>query len=170
MIWVEIEGLVLPSMSINSPAWPAPISIEAPLSGERCVMYRVDVSLWSRLSDPGSRRQEVSAVPFRIAPAHREQHALAVDCRHAQLIGRARKWRLRRAPGQASAQRQLLQRLQRNKATLLERRIAVGDRIVVRGWVTEYPDARGAARGYRSVPHTTVLVAHTIAPYRRSAD
>jgi hypothetical protein len=152
---VEVSGLALPRAEL-----------EAPRSGERCLLYRVVLGLLQRLREGGGRAHEVAGASFLLQSS---SGLLLVEPDAARLYLPTRlRGRLplgQEAAGEARL-RALYQRLARGVPPPTvrgrEQRLEAGDWVRAAGWLEERPHPRGAPRGYRRPPCLPVLHAEEL--------
>ncbi len=158
---VELVGTVQP-----------PGTVQAPLSGAACVLYRVRLGLLQRLldgwGDGGS--QELSGAQFSITCRLGQ---VLVDCAGAAHVhlsqGRRHRIRLGQHDGADARVAALYQRLlrhppvRRNRVAALEQRLDPGARVWVCGGLETVPDPGGLPAGYRLPPGRMVLRAEELA-------
>lgn len=150
--WVELCGRA-----------EALAELEAPLSGRRCLLYRVVLGLLERLRGPRRSGQEMAGVSFMLSS---EPGLLLVEPAAARLHLRTRL-RARLRPGHDAARdarlAELFARLGRHlprRAVIgREQRLEAGELVRVAGWVTAKPHPLGRPRGYRQPPELPVLLA-----------
>jgi hypothetical protein len=149
--WVELGGR----------AAVASAELEAPLSGRRCLLYRVALGPLQRLLG-GGRGQEVAGLSFLLRS---EGQLVLVEPADARLRLAWRR-RLRLVLGYDATcdarLTSLYRRLERHPPAVVvgrEQRLDAGDWVEVAGWLEEQPHACGQPQGYRLPPRLPVIQA-----------
>jgi hypothetical protein len=156
---VELVGFVEPV-----------VPLEAPLTGEPCVIYQVWLTLMQRLREAGGRgggSSEVAGSRFWLRIESVPEKPILVDPSQAELRLRRRAKRRVRLGGDLATDGRLhrlyrrLSRLHppRQVVACKERRLGAGDRVLLLGDLTTPPDPRGhMVCGYREPPR--ILLFH----------
>jgi len=154
MRWVQLCGLVQPRV--------APVI--APLSGDPCVLYRVELARLQRLLELGrGSRGEIRGARFVLRLDNGQR--VLIDPRHARLDWASRRFLIFRDRDPQRRQRLALlyRRLGRRgpgqRVRGREWLLHEGQPLSVAGWLTEVPDIRGQGDGYRHSPHLALLLA-----------
>jgi hypothetical protein len=148
--WVELGGR----------AAVASAEVEAPLTGRRCLLYRVALGPLQRLLGSG-RGQEVAGLSFLLRG---EGQVVLVEPAEARLRLAARRLRLVLGHDATCDARltSLYRRLERHLPAVVvgrEQRVDAGDWVEVAGWLDEQPHPCGQPQGYRLPPSLPVLQA-----------
>jgi hypothetical protein len=155
--WVETEGKVQPR-----------VEVEAPLTGVRCAVYRVALTLMQRVLDgPASGLSSETAGAWFVL--HRPAGPILVDPSQARLRFRTRRRcciRLGEDPATDARLGRLYRRLARDNRRRVvagrEQRIHRGDTVSCAGWLSCVPDPRGIPDGYREPPRLPLMTAEEI--------
>jgi hypothetical protein len=156
--WVELEGVVVPLAEL-----------EAPLSGERCVLYQIALGLLQRLIDGGGATRETAGAWFLLRV--RDGQLVLIDPAAALRVKLRRVLRRRCPLGRDAASdgrlRALYRRLARpapRRAWIAgrEARVVGGDRLRLHGWLSSHPDPRGVPASYREPPRLPFLRAEEL--------
>jgi len=157
---------------------PGP-TLPAPLSGRRCVLYRVELSVLRRLLALASARPttETAGTLFAVAAVAAPGDpplAIVVDARAVERLALPRqRFRLPRGENLERDRRLglLFRRLARRRAPPVvrcsERRLQIGDRLEIEGWIQHSWSPSGAFDGYRRPPRQPRLVAREVRLLRR---
>ena len=147
----------------------ASAELEAPLTGRRCLLYRVALGPLQRLLGRG-RGQEVAGLSFLLRS---EVGVLILVEAGAAQLRLATGLRLRAPLGRDAARDvrlvALYQRLERDLPAVVvcrEQRLDAGDWVEVAGWLDEQPHPCGEPRGYRLPPRLPVLQAERLSVRR----
>jgi len=146
--------------------------LEAPLSGARCVLYRVALTLWQRfLEGPelalGAPSRETAGAAFLLETD--EGPVLVEPCEATVALGGALPLRLRlgRDPALDARLARLYGRLSRPAPDAAVRarewRLEAGSRVRLAGWLSSAPHPRGAGDGYREPPRLPLVRASRLA-------
>lgn len=157
---VALEGTVLP---LREP-------LLAPLSGQPCALYQVQLTLWQWLVEGAAGpSSETAGVLFVVrerstgGPVLVDPSAAAVNlnnlCRRKVRVGRDSAVDARVERLYAQLQRRYPTR---GAVRCKERRLAPGDRVWLTGRLVTRTDVCGAPAGYRSAPSTKVVEASTL--------
>jgi hypothetical protein len=156
--WRELEGVVVPLAEL-----------EAPLSGLRCVLYRVALGPLQRLLEGSTgASREIAGVRFLLRTG---AGLVLVDAGEAEQLELRRRLRRRyRLGADGASDRRLLalyQRLQRSgpsRRTVSgsEARLESGERLLLGGTISSCPDPRGLPAGYREPPRLPLLRAQEL--------
>lgn len=166
--WVELHGRVV-----------AGETLEAPLSGDRCVLYQVEVG-WRDLLFGRGGRELTEGARFELEPlgglASVDGRPLRVriDATAAMIALAPRRWPVSRGVVPADARDERLgalctrlgRRLPRLPTRWRERRLCDGEVLRVRGWLGWQPSSAGAVDGYREPPRIPTLRAALLLPGR----
>jgi hypothetical protein len=157
---VTVEGLVQPLHLL-----------EAPLTGQACVLYQIRLTLWQWLLEGAAGpSSEVAGVPF-LLHLSRSGDPLLVDPRRAEVTlnnACGRKVRLGRDPALDRRVCRLYDQLSRQpplpRGTVRcrERRLRPGERVWLVGHLRSCTDVRGSSAGYRQPPRTRFLEAEVL--------
>lgn len=166
--WVELHGRVVASETL-----------QAPLSGDRCVLYQVEVG-WRDLLFGRGGRELTEGAGFELEPLHAlpgvdgRPLRVRIDATAAMVALAPRRWPVSRGvvPPDARDERlgalcaRLGRRLPRLPTRWRERRLCDGDVLRVRGWLAWQPSSAGAVDGYREPPRIPTLRAALLMPGR----
>jgi hypothetical protein len=152
--WLELEGTVQPIRTI-----------EAPLSGRPCVIYRVKLTPWQRLLEWGiGLSSQISGSPFWVTSQTRDRRRVLVDPRDADLRLPRRIHRrvcLGLDPSRDHRLARLYKQLARGKLGAIvrcsEQRLEGGDQVWLAGALEVVLDVRGLGGTYRQPPRVMLL-------------
>jgi hypothetical protein len=159
--WIELEGTVETTGTL-----------EAPLTGLPCVLYRVELGLLQRLLEGGhGARREVAGTRF-VVRSTRTGGEVLVDPRGAELWLRRqtavrRRVSLGRDPALDARLNRLYARLRRGltrrrHVVCREQRLQTGARVWLEGPLLLLTDAAGQPQGYRAPPTRALLEARLL--------